>query len=64
MHKTRLRDFLIIDAPKSGTTSIYQYLQQHPQIWMPKLKEPHWFLFDGPDPPLWVGHGMGHADAR
>lgn len=43
-------DFLIIGAPKSGTTSLYQYLQQHPQIYMSPLKEPHFFLFDGPSP--------------
>lgn len=51
MSDTRLPDFLIIGTPKSGTTSLYHYLQQHPQVWMPAVKEPHWFLFDGPEPP-------------
>jgi hypothetical protein len=51
MSDPRLPDFLIIGAPKSGTTSLYYYLQQHPQVWMPTVKEPHWFLFDGPEPP-------------
>lgn len=51
MTATRLPDFLIIGAPKSGTTSLYYYLQQHPRVWMPAVKEPHWFLFDGPEPP-------------
>jgi len=44
-------DFIIIGAPKSGTTSVYHYLQQHPQIFMSPLKEPHFFLFDGPQEP-------------
>ncbi len=51
MSDNKLPDFLIIGAPKSGTTSLYYYLQQHPQVWMPAVKEPHWFLFDGPEPP-------------
>ncbi len=45
-----LPDFILIGAPKCGTTSIYHYLQQHPQIAMSALKEPHYFLFDGPAP--------------
>ena len=41
-----LPNFLIIGAPKSGTTSLYRYLNQHPQIYMSRLKEPHFFLYD------------------
>lgn len=55
MSDTRLPNFLIIGAPKSGTTSLYHYLKEHPQVWMPALKEPHWFLFDGPEVPNWGG---------
>jgi hypothetical protein len=40
-------DFLIIGAAKSGTTSLYFYLQQHPQIFMPYMKEPFFFAFQG-----------------
>src|SRR5690625_3724164 len=32
-------DFLIIGAAKSGTTSLFQYLSQHPKILPPKKKE-------------------------
>lgn len=39
-------DFLIIGAPKSGTTSLYFYLQQHPQIYMSVHKEPCFFIAD------------------
>ena len=48
-------DFILIGAPKCGTTSIYHYLQQHPQIHMSALKEPHFFLFDGPEKPGFGG---------
>ncbi|MGH7790959.1 MAG: sulfotransferase family protein, partial [Thermodesulfobacteriota bacterium] len=40
-------NFLIIGAAKSGTTSLYHYLKQHPQIYMSPIKEPRFFAFDG-----------------
>ncbi|PKO05983.1 MAG: sulfotransferase [Chloroflexi bacterium HGW-Chloroflexi-3] len=39
-------NFLIIGAAKSGTTALYRYLKQHPEIFMPDRKEPHHFSFD------------------
>lgn len=36
-------DFFIIGAFKSGTTAMYEYLRQHPQIFMPFHKEPNFF---------------------
>lgn len=47
MPQKRLPDFLIIGAPKSGTTSLYYYLMQHPNIFMPANKEPMFFTFEG-----------------
>jgi hypothetical protein len=47
----RLPDFLIVGANKGGTTSLYYYLKQHPQIFMPLLKEPNFFVFGGEPPP-------------
>lgn len=35
-----LPNFLIVGAAKSGTTSIYYYLKQHPDIYMSPSKEP------------------------
>jgi hypothetical protein len=35
--------FLIIGAMKSGTTALYYYLEQHPQIYMSPVKEPNFF---------------------
>jgi hypothetical protein len=48
--EVRLPDFLIVGAARSGTTSLYNYLKQHPQIFMPDLKEPHFFSFSGRRP--------------
>ncbi|MDR6999845.1 sulfotransferase domain-containing protein [Neobacillus niacini] len=39
----RLPDFLIIGTQKGGTTSLYNYLIQHPQIMQAKKKEIHFF---------------------
>ncbi|MEZ4515539.1 MAG: sulfotransferase [Chloroflexota bacterium] len=51
-HITRyqLPDFIIGGALKSGTTSLYYYLRQHPDIYMPSLKEPRYFAFDETNP--------------
>jgi hypothetical protein len=37
-------NFFIIGAQKAGTTSLYHYLNQHPQVYMSPIKEP--FFFD------------------
>jgi hypothetical protein len=40
-------NFLVIGASSSGTTSIYHYLKQHPQVFMSPIKETHFFSFAG-----------------
>ena len=40
-----LPNFLIIGVQKAGTTTLYNYLKQHPQIYMSPLKEPHFFSY-------------------
>ncbi len=42
-------NFLIIGAQKSGTSSLYRYLKNHPQIFMPKVKEPKFFALESED---------------
>jgi hypothetical protein len=42
----RLPDFLIVGAAKSGTSSLYQHLEAHPEIFMTRPKEPNFFAFD------------------
>lgn len=36
-------DFFVLGAQKGGTTSLYCYLQEHPQIQMPARKELHFY---------------------
>ncbi len=55
-----LPNFLLIGAAKSGTSSVYMYLKQHPDIFMSPIKEPHYFSFDtdskltkGPGDPIY-----------
>jgi hypothetical protein len=40
-------NFLVIGAGKSGTTSLYHYLDQHPEIYMSPVKEPKFFAVEG-----------------
>ena len=37
-------NLLIVGAAKSGTTSLFNYLSQHPDIFMPSNKEPHFLI--------------------
>ena len=39
----KVPDFFIVGAAKAGTTSLFNYLIQHPQIFVPSIKEPHFF---------------------
>ena len=45
MNNRTYPNFLIIGAAKAGTTSIYNYLKEHPEIFMTKVKEPCFFSF-------------------
>src|SRR5918998_1531857 len=49
-------NFLIIGAAKSGTTALYAYLKQHPEIFMCPVKEPKFFAHEG-RAPEWRGPG-------
>jgi hypothetical protein len=44
-----LPNFLVIGAGRSGTTSLHHYLGQHPDIFVPAVKEPNFFAFMGED---------------
>jgi hypothetical protein len=39
-------NLFVVGAAKSGTTAIYNFLDQHPDIYMSPLKEPHFFCDD------------------
>ena len=66
-----LPDFLIIGAPKAGTTALHAALATHPVLYMSPVKEPKFFLTDGPPPdprrragdiPTWREHVWRRAD--
>jgi len=42
----KLPNFFIVGAAKSGTTSLYEYLKQHPEVYMAPIKETHHFSTD------------------
>mgnify|MGYP006274071187 FL=1 len=39
-------DFFIIGAPKCGTTALFKYLEDNPDIFLPPVKEPDFFATD------------------
>ncbi len=45
-----LPDFLLLGAPKAGTTALHVALSAHPQLHLSPVKEPKFFLHDGPPP--------------
>ncbi len=45
-----LPDFFVAGAPKSGTTALHAGLAQHPALYLSPVKEPKFFLTDGPPP--------------
>jgi hypothetical protein len=38
-----LPNFMCLGAAKSGTTTLYDILRQHPAVYIPSFKEPHFF---------------------
>ncbi|MEW5855955.1 MAG: sulfotransferase domain-containing protein [Cyanobacteriota bacterium] len=42
----RKPNFFIAGAPKCATSALYAYLSSHPNIFMPSVKEPHYFAED------------------
>jgi hypothetical protein len=45
-HSGTWPNLFIVGAHKAGTTSLYEYLKQHPQIFMSPMKEPCFFSQD------------------
>lgn len=41
--QNKLPDFLCVGSSKCGTTSLFEYLKKHPQIYLPDQKELHYF---------------------
>ena len=53
----RLPDFLLLGAPKCGTSALHATLAGHPQLYLSEPKEPKFFLTDGPPPTAGGGPG-------
>jgi len=52
-----LPDFLLVGAPKAGTSALHKALAGHPELFLPAVKEPKFFLTDGPPPTTGGGPG-------
>jgi len=46
MSQSQLPNFIIFGSTKSGSTSLCNYLLQHPDIFISEKKEPNFFLYD------------------
>lgn len=53
-----LPDFLLVGAPKCGTSALHGALQGHPQLFLATVKEPKFFL-TAEEPPPDAGGGPG-----
>jgi hypothetical protein len=58
----RLPTFLLIGAARSGTTTLYEYLKQHPQIFMSPIKSPKYFAYDEDTPGLREWGAVGSSE--
>ena len=45
-------NFLLIGSQSAGTTSVYNYLKQHPQVYVSPIKETNFFVHDGRNPEI------------
>jgi len=50
-----LPNFFIVGAAKSGTTALYRYLRQHPDVYLPDVKEPRYFSYTPEDRTRYAG---------
>ncbi|WP_157958266.1 sulfotransferase [Salinicola sp. CR57] len=54
-------NFICIGSQKAGTSWLYEGLKQHPQVWLPDIKEIHYFDYhfgEGTGTKVW---GAGHV---
>jgi hypothetical protein len=54
-------DFLIVGAPKAGTSALHAALAGHPDIFMSRPKEAKYWLCDDAPPPHYGGPGDRHS---
>jgi len=47
MTTINLPSFIIIGVAKAGTTALYHYLREHPDVFMSPIKETNYFAYEG-----------------
>jgi hypothetical protein len=58
----RLPDFLLLGAPKAGTTALHAALAGHPELFLSPVKEPKYYLCGDSPPPAYTGPGDAHSN--
>ena len=58
----RLPDFLLVGAPKAGTTALHAALTQHSKLYMSEVKEPKYYMCGDSPPPSYKGPGDAHSN--
>lgn len=58
----RLPDFVLVGAPKAGTTALHGALAQHPELFLSRVKEPKYYLCGDSPPPAYRGPGDAHSN--
>ncbi len=61
MARLRRPDFIIIGAPKAGTTALHSALALHSDVFTTTPKEPKYWLCGDAPPPHWTGPGDAHS---
>jgi hypothetical protein len=56
-------NFFIVGAQKCGTTSVWAYLKKHPQVFLPDVKEPAYFVSSPPPPAVAHRFCTGNLEA-
>lgn len=57
-------NFIVIGAPKAGSTTLHLVLGRHPDIFVPRLKEPNYFCDDSTHYGDWAWYQSLFADRR
>jgi hypothetical protein len=55
-------DFLLIGAPKAGTSALHAALAMHPHLFLSKVKEPKYYMCGDSPPPAYKGPGDAHSN--
>jgi hypothetical protein len=59
---SRPPDFLLIGAPKAGTSALHAALTRHPELFLPRHKEPKYYMCGDSPPPHYRGPGDAHSN--